>query len=169
MENIQQNQGLKQKDEQFVWHAMKGAHQADSLIAQKAEGAWVTDIDGRRYLDAMSGLWCVNIGYGRKELAEAAYEQLKELPYYPLTQSHAPAIQLAEKLNEWLGGDYVIFFPTADRKQTKLLLKSPASTICKTATTAVINSSLDTEHTTATHWERSQLPARRSENINMSL
>lgn len=38
MENIQQNQGLKQKDEQFVWHAMKGAHQADSLIAQKAEG-----------------------------------------------------------------------------------------------------------------------------------
>lgn len=42
MENIQQNQGLKQKDEQFVWHAMKGAHQADSLIAQKAEGAWVT-------------------------------------------------------------------------------------------------------------------------------
>ncbi|MCY0672149.1 aminotransferase class III-fold pyridoxal phosphate-dependent enzyme, partial [Klebsiella pneumoniae] len=47
---------------------MKGAHQADSLIAQKAEGAWVTDIDGRRYLDAMSGLWCVNIGYGRKEL-----------------------------------------------------------------------------------------------------
>ncbi len=54
-----------------MWHAMKGAHQADSLIAQKAEGAWVTDIDGRRYLDAMSGLWCVNIGYGRKELAEA--------------------------------------------------------------------------------------------------
>ncbi|MCI4171050.1 aspartate aminotransferase family protein, partial [Bacillus spizizenii] len=57
MENIQQNQGLKQKEEQFVWHAMKGVHQADSLIALKAEGAWVTDIDGRRYLDAMSGLW----------------------------------------------------------------------------------------------------------------
>ncbi|MDO7347556.1 aspartate aminotransferase family protein [Bacillus stercoris] len=123
MENIQQNQGLKQKDEQFVWHAMKGAHQAESLIAQKAEGAWVTDIDGRRYLDAMSGLWCVNIGYGRKELAEAAYEQLKELPYYPLTQSHAPAIELAEKLNEWLGGDYVIFFSNSGSEANETAFK----------------------------------------------
>ncbi|WP_144623989.1 aminotransferase class III-fold pyridoxal phosphate-dependent enzyme, partial [Bacillus cereus] len=78
-----------------------------SMVIHEAEGAWVTDIHGNRYLDGMSGLWCVNAGYGRKELAEAAYKQLNTMPYYPLTQSHVPAIQLAEKLNEWLGGDYV--------------------------------------------------------------
>ncbi|MDV2888448.1 aminotransferase class III-fold pyridoxal phosphate-dependent enzyme, partial [Alkalihalophilus pseudofirmus] len=69
-----------------------------------------TDIEGNRYLDGMSGLWCVNVGYGREELAKAAFEQLKEMPYFPLTQSHVPAIQLAKKLNEWLDDDYVIFF-----------------------------------------------------------
>ena len=57
------------------------------------------DIQGKRYLDGMSGLWCVNSGYGRKELAEAAYKQLQTLSYFPMSQSHEPAIKLAEKLN----------------------------------------------------------------------
>ncbi|WP_268540591.1 aspartate aminotransferase family protein [Bacillus atrophaeus] len=118
-----QNHALKEKDERFVWHAMKGSQPADSLIIQKAHGASVTDIDGQRYLDAMSGLWCVNIGYGRQELAEAAYGQLKEMPYYPLTQSHTPAIQLAEKLNEWLGGDYVIFFSNSGSEANETAFK----------------------------------------------
>ena len=47
-----------------------------------AEGAYVWDSDGQRILDAMAGLWCVNIGYGRQELADAAYRQMLELPYY---------------------------------------------------------------------------------------
>ena len=51
----------------------------------------------------MSGLWAVNVGYGREELAEAAFEQMKKLAYVPMTQSHEPAILLAEKLNEMLG------------------------------------------------------------------
>src|SRR3712207_8882416 len=49
-----------------------------------------------------------NVGYGREELAKAAYEQLKTMPYYPMSQSHLPAIELSEKLNEWLDGEYVI-------------------------------------------------------------
>ncbi|MCK9912978.1 aminotransferase class III-fold pyridoxal phosphate-dependent enzyme, partial [Microbacteriaceae bacterium K1510] len=69
------------------------------MIVTEGSGSWVTDIDGNRYLDGMSGLWCVNIGYGRQELADAAYEQLKALAYFPLTQSHIPAIKLSEKVS----------------------------------------------------------------------
>ncbi|MBJ7939558.1 aminotransferase class III-fold pyridoxal phosphate-dependent enzyme, partial [Bacillus cereus] len=86
MQATEQTQSLKQADEKYLWHAMKGASpNPTNLIITKAEGAWVTDIDGNRYLDGMSGLWCVNVGYGRKELARAAFEQLEEMPYFPLT------------------------------------------------------------------------------------
>ncbi|RBW68517.1 aspartate aminotransferase family protein [Bacillus taeanensis] len=124
MQTTQQTQSLQQTDKKYLWHAMRGAnpHQAN-LIIKEAEGAWVTDIDGNRYLDGMSGLWCVNVGYGRKELAEAAYEQLKEMPYFPLSQSHIPAIKLAEKLNEWLGDEYVIFFSNSGSEANETAFK----------------------------------------------
>ncbi len=99
------------KDRKYVWHHITPYNEEVSpIVAVEAEGSWITDINGKRYLDAMAGLWCVNVGYGREEMAEAAYEQLKTMPYFPLAQSHLPAIQLAEKLNEWLEGEYVIFF-----------------------------------------------------------
>ncbi len=119
-----QTQDLQKTDGKYLWHAMKGAGpNPGNLIITKAEGAWITDIEGNRYLDGMSGLWCVNIGYGRKELAEAAYEQMLEMPYYPLTQSHVPAIQLAEKLNEWLGDEYVIFFSNSGSEANETAFK----------------------------------------------
>ncbi|OXM83631.1 aspartate aminotransferase family protein [Paenibacillus rigui] len=99
------------KDRDYLWHAMSPYNeQVPPMVVTGGQGSWITDSTGKRYLDGMSGLWCVNVGYGREELAAAAYEQLKALAYYPLTQSHRPAIQLAEKLNEWLEGEYVIFF-----------------------------------------------------------
>src|SRR5690606_5048419 len=76
-----------------------------------------------KYLDAMAGLWCVNVGYGREELAKAAYDQLKELPYFPMTHSHIPAIELGEKLNEWLGDDYVIFFSNSGSEANETAFK----------------------------------------------
>ena len=115
---------LQEMDEKYVWHNMKGAGpNPGTMVVQKGKGAWITDIDGNRYLDGMSGLWCVNVGYGREELAEAAYEQLKELPYSPLTNSHVPAIKLAEKLNDWLGGDYVIFFSNSGSEANEVAFK----------------------------------------------
>ncbi|WLP60601.1 aspartate aminotransferase family protein [Bacillus pumilus] len=120
----EQAKNLQAKDDQLIWHHMKGTNKEnESMVIHEAEGAWVTDIHGNRYLDGMSGLWCVNAGYGRKELAEAAYKQLKTMPYYPLTQSHVPAIQLAEKLNEWLGGDYVIFFSNSGSEANEAAFK----------------------------------------------
>ena len=71
----------------------------------------------------MSGLWCVNSGYGRTELAEAAYKQLQTLSYFPMSQSHEPAIKLAEKLNEWLGESMLFSSQIVVQKRTKQLLK----------------------------------------------
>jgi taurine-pyruvate aminotransferase len=117
------NETLHQQDEKYVWHSMKPYNPKATLVVEKAQGSWVTDVDGKRYLDAMSGLWCVNVGYGRTELAEAAYEQLKEMAYFPLSQSHVPAIKLAEKLNEMLGGDYVIFFSNSGSEANEAAFK----------------------------------------------
>lgn len=110
MTGIKQGEDFLTKDRDYVWHSMKPYSPDSTLIAEKAKGSWVTDHNGKRYLDAMAGLWCVNVGYGRTELADAAYEQLKQMAYFPLSQGHIPAIKLAEKLNEILGDDYVIFF-----------------------------------------------------------
>ncbi|MCM3321120.1 MULTISPECIES: aspartate aminotransferase family protein [Cytobacillus] len=123
MAEIKEEKGLLKKDAEVVWHAMKPFSPNSTIIAEKADGAWVTDHEGNRYLDAMAGLWCVNAGYGRKELAEAAYEQLKEMSYFPLSQSHTPAIKLAEKLNEMLGGGYVFFFSNSGSEANETAFK----------------------------------------------
>ncbi|MEN9060979.1 aspartate aminotransferase family protein [Ponticoccus litoralis] len=76
-------------------------------VITRAEGCWLTDSDGNRILDAMAGLWCVNVGYGRKELAEVAARQMQELPFYNtfFQTTHVPALNLAAKLAELAPGD----------------------------------------------------------------
>ena len=78
------------------------AAEGASRIITKAEGCWLEDSEGERILDGMAGLWCVNIGYGRPELADAAHRQMLELPYYNTFFNTAtpPPIELAEKLAE---------------------------------------------------------------------
>jgi len=73
-----------------------------SRVMVKAEDIYVWDSEGARVLDAMSGLWCVNVGYGRKELADAAHHQMMTLPYYNsfFQTTNVPAVQLAAKLAE---------------------------------------------------------------------
>ncbi len=73
-----------------------------SRVITRAEGVYLFDCDGEKILDGMSGLWCVNVGYGRKELAEAAYRQMQELPYYNsfFQSANPPAIELARLLAE---------------------------------------------------------------------
>lgn len=69
-------------------------------IITRAEGIYVWDSEGKKILDAMSGLWCVNVGYGRKALADAAHHQMMTLPYYNsfFQTTNVPAVQLAAKL-----------------------------------------------------------------------
>jgi taurine-pyruvate aminotransferase len=121
---IGETQKWQEKDNRYVWHAMSGYDPSTStMIVEKGEGAWITDTDGNRYLDGMSGLWCVNVGYGREELARAAYEQLKEMSFYPLMKSHLPAIELGEKLNEWLEDEYVFFYSNSGSEANEVAFK----------------------------------------------
>ena len=82
--------------------AAKGAR-----VITRGEGVWLTDSEGNRIIDGMAGLWCVNIGYGRKELAEVAARQMLELPYYNtfFQTTHVPAIALAARIAELAPGD----------------------------------------------------------------
>ncbi|WP_375174212.1 aspartate aminotransferase family protein [Pseudooceanicola sp.] len=69
-------------------------------VITAAKGVMLTDSEGEEILDAMAGLWCVNVGYGREELAEVAARQIRELPYYNtfFKTSHTPVIALSAKL-----------------------------------------------------------------------
>jgi putrescine aminotransferase len=71
-------------------------------VITRADGVYIYDADGHQILDGMSGLWCVNLGYGREELVAAAIEQMRELPFYNsfFQCTHPPAIRLAELLSE---------------------------------------------------------------------
>jgi len=80
----------------------KDLHEKKSRIITRADGVYIYDADGRKILDGMSGLWCVNAGYGRDELVDAAAAQMRELPYYNnfFQCAHPPAIELATLLKE---------------------------------------------------------------------
>ena len=94
---------LQQKDRDHHLHpftdhlelSKKGAR-----VITKGKGVYIWDTEGHQILDAMSGLWCVNLGYGREELTQAAYKQMQELPYYNnfFQCTHPPAIALSTKL-----------------------------------------------------------------------
>ena len=76
-------------------------------VITRAKGVYLTDSEGNEILDAMAGLWCVNIGYGRSEMAEVAARQMQELPYYNtfFMTTHVPAIALAQEIAKLAPGD----------------------------------------------------------------
>ena len=96
------------------WQAADAAHflhpftdfkalaQKGSRVITRADNIYLWDSEGQKILDAMSGLWCVNVGYGQQALIDAATRQLKELPFYNAFFQTAtpPAIELAELLAE---------------------------------------------------------------------
>ena len=73
-----------------------------SRIVTRADNIYLWDSEGHKILDAMSGLWCVNVGYGQKSLVDAATRQMQELPFYNafFQTATVPAIELAELLAE---------------------------------------------------------------------
>ncbi|AXI40819.1 aspartate aminotransferase family protein [Sulfitobacter sp. SK011] len=82
--------------------AEKGAR-----VITRAKGIYLTDSEGNEILDAMAGLWCVNLGYGRSEMGKVAARQMDELPFYNtfFMTSHIPAIALAKELADLAPGD----------------------------------------------------------------
>ena len=82
------------------WTDFAGLEEKGSLVLTDAEGAYVCDSVGNKYLDGIGGLWCVNVGYGRTEIAEAMAAQAGKMVYYSSFGAHTsiPAAELAHKL-----------------------------------------------------------------------
>ena len=94
---------LEARDAQSVIHGLTNLKRHLELgptVIERGHGVWVVDNHGRAYIEAMSGLWCISLGYGEKRLAAVAAKQMEQLAYYPLIshKSHPQAIELAEKL-----------------------------------------------------------------------
>lgn len=106
------------------WQALDAAHhlhpfsdmgslnQAGSRVIVRAEGVYLWDSNGNKIIDGMAGLWCVNVGYGRRDIAEAAYQQMLELPFYNtfFKTTHPPVIELSKLLSEITPPGFEHFF-----------------------------------------------------------
>lgn len=96
---------LKQHNTAHIMHPMqdpKALRDNPPVIIESGEGVFITDIDGRRFIDCQGGLWCVNAGYGRQEIVQAVTRQMEKLAYYSLFpgSSNSPSIELSQKLIE---------------------------------------------------------------------
>jgi L-2,4-diaminobutyrate transaminase len=101
--NANANIQLADIDRQSLFHpatSIRDHLQHGPLIASTARGIWVKDESGRNLMDFGAGLWCVNVGYGRKELSEAAAAAIGNLSYFPLffSCSNEPVIRLADRV-----------------------------------------------------------------------
>jgi adenosylmethionine-8-amino-7-oxononanoate aminotransferase len=109
-----------------LWHPMlqhRGLDAAMPRQIESAAGCFLVDAAGNRLLDGVSGLWCVNVGYGREELADVAREQMARLPYLPLSFTHAPAAELAGKLVEMLGYPAKVYFTSSGSEANEAAFK----------------------------------------------
>jgi putrescine aminotransferase len=100
---------------------MKQLNAKGTRIIERAEGVYIWDSTGKRYLDAFAGLWCVNVGYGRKSIVDAAYKQMQELPYYNsfFGTTTPPATLLAQKIASHAGGKLKrVFFTNSGSEAT---------------------------------------------------
>ncbi len=97
-----------------------------AIIFKKAKGIYVEDIDGKRYIEGMSSLWNVNVGYGREELAEVAKQQITDLVFSSTfsTYSHEPVIKLAAKIAELAPGNLnTVFFTSGGSEANDSAIK----------------------------------------------
>ncbi|MBT4519355.1 MAG: aminotransferase [Halieaceae bacterium] len=109
-------QTLQRQDNHFVhpWESMYKLGANERTIITRAEGIYVYDSDGNKLIDAPAGMWCVNVGYGRREIADAMARQAVEMPYFsPFSMGAQPSSVLAERLAALAPGDLNhVFFTT---------------------------------------------------------
>lgn len=128
---LHDNNFLKENNAKHMWHPM--AHPAEMLanppkIITAAEGVTLTDVDGHKTLDAVGGLWNVNLGYSCDPVKKAIAEQLDQLAYYSAFRgtSTGPAVELSYALTEWFAPDGLVraFFTSggSDSIETALRL-----------------------------------------------
>ena len=104
-----------------TFHAEGGAR-----VITHADGCWIWDANGNKLIDGMSGLWCVNVGYGRKELAEAAYRQMLDLPFYNtfFKTTTVPTTELAAKISSVMPKRFQhIFFTNSGSESNETIVR----------------------------------------------
>src|SRR5262245_53885935 len=119
---------LDAADRRAVLHPFTQVHdyaRSGGVIFREARGVWLRDVRGREYLDANAGLWCVNVGYGRAEIAEAIAEQAHRLPFYHSFAGlgHETSVRLADRLTTRFGFRRAFFgLSGSDANETQLKL-----------------------------------------------
>ncbi len=107
---------IKRADNQFIhpWDDFVKLGKHERTLLREGDGVYVFDSDGKRLLDAPAGMWCVNVGHGRKEIAQAVYDQIMALPYVsPWSMATGPAAQFAAEIAAEAPGDLKhVFFTT---------------------------------------------------------
>jgi len=112
MEYATEEETLAQIDKKHVIHPWSDlGSDAESMVIESGKGIHVFDNEGNKFIDSISGMWCVNLGYGNKEMADAIADQCVRLVYYTPFGAMAspPSIELAHKLSELTPGDLNYF------------------------------------------------------------
>jgi taurine-pyruvate aminotransferase len=123
---MDQQDDLKKVDLESLWYPMRqhrGIEVEPPRQFVSGDGVYLTDIKGERVLDGLAGIWCVNVGYGRDELADVARDQMARLPYLPGTFTNAPAAALAGKLTEMLGYASKVYFTNSGSEANEVAFK----------------------------------------------
>jgi putrescine---pyruvate transaminase len=106
---------------------MKSVLEHGPVIFERGEGIYMYDTAGKRYIDGHASLWLMNVGFGRKEIADAAYEQMQKMTFFSMFQgySNAPAIELAELLLELTGEEGMgkVFYSDSGSEAVETALK----------------------------------------------
>ena len=114
LKNFEQIRSFDNENFVHPWESMKKVGTNSRTFAETAEGIYLYDENGQKLIDGPGGMWCVQIGYGRKEMAEAIADQVHKMPYYsPWNMSASPSALLARKIAERAPADLKhVFFTT---------------------------------------------------------
>ena len=127
--SLHTDDSLKAIDASHHLHPFTNTHALNTKGARvitRAQGVYLWDSEGHKILDGMAGLWCVNMGYGRKELINAAHQQLEVLPFYNtfFQTSHEPVIKLAQAIAEITPADLNhVFFANSGSEAVDTLIR----------------------------------------------
>jgi putrescine aminotransferase len=120
---------LRERDRAHMLHPFTNhsdMHAVGTHVIEAAHGATIVDESGRELLDGLAGLWCVNVGYGRREIADAVHAQMQRVCYYPsfFNSTTEPTIRLADKLAEHApAGLRRVFFSNSGSEANETALK----------------------------------------------
>jgi len=116
-----------EQDKRYVWHHLtqhNSYKETDPMIMTKGVGCRVWDAKGNEYLDATSGgVWCVNVGYGRKSIVDAISQQLQVLNYFAGTAGSIPGAEFAEKLLNKMPGMSRVFYASSGSEANEKAFK----------------------------------------------